>query len=131
MIKNANRDLGFAAQYGLAVSVDSLHIQVVAQRFEDDDNWKLRGFAVSVLFPQIGERSWEAIADLRRDPHMVRLRGILREVEEEAAAESTTGDLEAAAHHVYERYLAAASGTVDSLGAVVRKTGASILISAA
>ena len=129
VIKQANRDLGFGAQYGLAVSMDPLHHQVVAQRFEDDDNWKLFGFAVPILFPRVAEWSWEDIADLRRDPEMSRLRRILREVEEEAAVESAGGDIESAAHHVYERHMAAASGTVDSLGAVVGKTGASIVIS--
>ena len=128
VIGHANRDLGFAAQYGLAVSVDPFHHQVVAQRFEDDDNWRLLGFAVPVLFPQIAELPWDAIADLRRDQAMVRLRGILRDVEAEAVAESASGDIEAAAHHAYERHLAAATGTVDSLGAVIRKTMASFVI---
>lgn len=131
VIKNANRDLGFATQYGVAVSMDSLHVQVVAQRFKDDNGWKLRGFAVPVLFPQVGDMPWDAIADLRRHREMLRLRGILREVEQEAAAESVGGDIESAAHHAYERHLANAVGAVDSLGTVVAKTGGSILIGGA
>jgi hypothetical protein len=130
VIGHASRDLGFAAQHGLGVSVDPLHHQVVAQRFRDDDGWKLRGFAVPILFPDIDEWTWEGIASLRRDKDMARLRGILREVENEAMAESAAGDAEAAAHHAYERHLAAASGTVDSLGTMVGKTSASVIISA-
>jgi hypothetical protein len=130
VIGHASRDLGFAAEYGLGVSVDPFHHQVVAQRFHDDDGWKLRGFAVPILFPEIDEWTWEGIASLRRDKDMVRLRGILREVENEAMAESAAGDLEAAAHHAYERHLAAASGTVDNLGAVVGKTSANVIFSA-
>jgi hypothetical protein len=54
----------------------------------------------------------------------------LRDAENEAMAESATGDIEAAAHHAFERHLVAASGTVDSLGAVVGKTSANVIISA-
>jgi hypothetical protein len=131
VIEHANRDLGSGVQHGVAVSVDPLHHQVVAQRFEDDGNWHLVGFAVPILFPLIGELPWEAIADLRREPEMARLRRVMTEVEHEAAAESASGDIEAAAHHAYERHLEAMSGTVDSLGAVWRKTGASIVIGGA
>lgn len=130
VIGHASRDLGFAAEHGVGVSVDLLHHQVVAQRFRDNEGWKMRGFAVPILFPKIEEWPWDGIASLRRDPGMVRLRRVLREVEDEAAAESAAGDIEAAAHHAYERHLAAASGTVDSLGTVVGKTSASIVISA-
>jgi hypothetical protein len=131
VIGHANGDLGCAVQHGVAVSVDPLHHQVVAQRFEDEGNWRLAGFAVPILFPRIGELPWEAIADLRREPEMMRLRRVMAEVEQEAAAESAGGDIEAAAHHAYERHLEAVSGTVDSLGAVFRKTGASIIIGGA
>ncbi len=129
MIKNANRDLGFATQYGVAVSMDSLHVQVVAQRFKDDNGWSFVIRRAGPV-PQVGDMPWDAIADLRRHREMLRLRGILREVEQEAAAESVGGDIESAAHHAYERHLANAVGAVDSLGTVVAKTG-SILIGGA
>lgn len=131
MIGHANRDLGFAAQAGVAVSVDPMHNQVVAQRFRDPAAWQAVSFAVPILFPQTGELPWEAIAELRRDPEMIRLRRVLRGVEEEAAVESAAGDIEAAAHHAYERHLAAASGRVDSLGTVARTTGASLIFGGA
>lgn len=63
VIEHANRDLGSGVQHGVAVSVDPLHHQVVAQRFEDDGNWHLVGFAVPILFPMIGGLPWEAIVD--------------------------------------------------------------------
>jgi len=62
---------------------------------------------------------------------MVRLREILKEVEAEATGESASEDIETAAHHACERHLAAATGTVDSLGAVVRKTMDSFVIGGA
>jgi hypothetical protein len=118
IIKHANRDLGFAVQYGLAVSVDPLHTQVIAQRFRDDNGWKLQGFAVPILFPAAGDFPGEAIADFRRDRHMARLRSILHEVEEEAASEAAEGDVEAAVQRACRRHIADAQGAVDSFGDV-------------
>jgi hypothetical protein len=88
VIKDANHDLGFAAGQRAAVSMDTLHARVVANRFDDDAGWRLRGFAVPVLFPDVGDWPWDAITDLRRDRAMARFRAILGEVEEEAAAEA-------------------------------------------
>jgi hypothetical protein len=122
IIKNANRDLGFATQYGLSVSVDSLHAQVITQRFRDDNGWKLQGFAVPILFPDIRDWPWDAVADLRRDRHMARFRAILREVEQEATSEAVGGDIEAAVQCAYRRHLVDAQGAVDSIGAVAHTT---------
>jgi len=122
MIGNANRDLAFAAEHGAAVSVDPLHVQVIAQRFNDDDSWKLRGFTVPILFPQVGEWPWEAVADLRRDRNMARFRAILREVEEEVTAEIAGGDVEEAAHRAYRRHLADAQEAVGNVGAIAHRT---------
>jgi hypothetical protein len=123
VIGHANRDLAIAAGNGVAVSMDPLHAQVVAQRFNDDDGWAIRGFAVPILFPEVGDWPWDAIADLRRDRAMARFRAILREVEEEAADEAAGGgDIEAAAHRAHRRHLADAQEAVSSLGAVVHTT---------
>jgi hypothetical protein len=103
VIENANRDLAIATADGLAASVDPLHAHVAAQRF-NDDAFKPRGFAVPLLFPQVGAIPWETIADMRRDKNITRFRAILREVEEEAAAEAAVGDIEAAAQHVQDAY---------------------------
>jgi hypothetical protein len=67
VIENINRDLAFAAADGVAVSIDPLHAQVAAQRFHDDDTWKMPGYAVPILFPHVGNLPWSAIGDLRRD----------------------------------------------------------------
>jgi len=72
VIKNANADLAVAAAAGCTVSIDGLHSQVVAQRFRDDAGWKLQGYAIPFLFPQIGDWSWQQITDLRRDRNMAR-----------------------------------------------------------
>jgi hypothetical protein len=129
VIKNANRDLVLGAVSGCAVASDPLHQQVVAQRFKDDMGWHLRGYSVPILFPQVGELPWESVADLRRDRHMARFRGVLQEVEQEADAEAADGDLEAAAHHAYERHLAAASGSLESVGDAIKHISAGIVIS--
>jgi hypothetical protein len=128
VIKNADRDLAVAAANGLAVAVDPLHMQVVAQRFNDERGWHLSGYSVPVLYPQVGDMPWEAIADLRREPNIARFRAILHEVEAETAVEAAGGDVEAAAHHAYERHLADASGRLDGIGSVVRNAFAGVVI---
>ena len=121
VIANANRDLVIAAAEGVAVSIDPLHAQVAAQRFRDGDAWKLTGYAVPILFPHVGDLPWETIADLRRDRAMARFRAVLREVEQEAAAEAVNGDIEAAAQHAYRRYLAGYPETLPSVGDVAHR----------
>jgi hypothetical protein len=128
VIKNANRDLAIAAADGLAVAVDPLHMQVVAQRFNDGLGWRLDGYSVPVLYPQVGDLPWQAIADLRREPNIARFRAVLREVEAETAADALTGGVETAANHAYERHLADASGRLDGVGTVVRRAFAGVVI---
>jgi hypothetical protein len=122
VIKSTNRDLALAAAAGVAVTVDPLHQQVAAQRFNDPDAWKFRGYAVPLLFPWIGDLSWEEIADLRRDRQMARFRAELQEVEEEAMAAAADGDLKTAAEHVYRRHLADYSETLPSVGGIAHRT---------
>jgi len=88
VIGDANRDMAVAAEQKVAISMDPLHAQVPAQRFNDDRGWAMSGFAVPILFPEVGGWPWEAVVKLRRDPNMARFRAILREVEQEAAAEA-------------------------------------------
>lgn len=122
VIKNANHDLVIAAASGAAATVDAFHAQVAAQRFNDDDSWKLRGYAVPVVFPHVGDLPWQAIADFRRDRGMVRFREVLREVEHEITGEAGGGDIEAAANRIYRRRLAEASEAIDTRGAIGHKT---------
>lgn len=49
IINSANRDLALAAAAGVSVTTDRIHSQVAAQRF-NDDSWKLRGYAVPIVF---------------------------------------------------------------------------------
>jgi hypothetical protein len=122
VIKSTNRDLAFAAAGGVSVTLDPLHQQVAAQRFNDDDGWKLSGYAVPLLFPWVGDLPWEAIADLRRDRYMTRFRAELREVEQEAIAEAASGDIRTAAEHAYRRHLAAYAETLPSVGGIAHRT---------
>jgi hypothetical protein len=66
------------------------------------------GYSIPFLFPQVSDWNWEDTAELRRDRNMARFRAVLREIEQEAAAEAGDGDLEAAARYAYERHSAAA-----------------------
>jgi hypothetical protein len=131
VIDDANRDMAVAADQKMAISMDPLHAQVPAQRFNDERGWAMSGFAVPVLFPEVSRWPWEAVAKLRRDQNMIRFRAILREVEEEAAAEAVAGDdLEAAAHRAYRRHLADAQEVVESIGTVAHTTLRAFVIGA-
>ncbi len=127
IINSANRDLVLAAAAGVSVTTDRLHSQVAAQRF-NDDSWKLRGYAVPIVFPHVGDLPWEAIADFRRDRSMARFREVLREVEQQAAAEALGGDIEKAANRIYRRRLAEASEAIDTVGTIGHKTLAGFVI---
>ncbi|MGO8896695.1 MAG: hypothetical protein ACLQB1_44420 [Streptosporangiaceae bacterium] len=116
VIKNTNHDLVIAAASHVAATVDTFHAEVAAQRFNDDESWRLRGYAVPIIFPNVGYLPWEAIADFRRDRGMARFREVLREVEQQATAEAADGDIEAAANRIYRRRLVEASEAIDTLG---------------
>jgi len=122
MIKNTNHDLVIATAGQIAATVDTFHAQVAAQRFNDDESWRLRGYAVPIIFPNVGDLPWEAIADFRRDRGMARFREVLREVEQQATAEAADGDIEAAANRVYRQRLVEASEGIDTLGTISHKT---------
>lgn len=117
VIENADRDLGFAAQYGLAVSADPFHAKVIAERFRAESGWKLRGLALPLPSPDVSDWDWEDVAALRRDRYMTRFRAILREAGQEAAADASGGDVEAAVRRAYRRHLIGALDAVAGTGA--------------
>jgi hypothetical protein len=129
VIKDTNRDLAQSAHPSFAASVDSLHAEVVAQRFRDPDSQlAARGYGVPILFPDAGDLPWDTIADLRASKGMTRFREIMREVESETTAEAMGGDVEAAVHHAYEKHFAEAVGHIDGLAASFRRTGVGFVI---
>lgn len=130
VVKNVNRDLSLATASGFDIMVDPFHQRVVDQRFNDETGWKVRGFAVPILFPKVSDKPWEVVADVRRDRNMASFRAILREVEAEALAEAAGGDIETAARHVYERHLEIAAH-VEGIRVPVEHTAGGLLISAA
>ena len=69
-IINANKDLATGVAAQCTITMDPLHSEVVSQRFNDKEIWNLRGYSIPILFPQIGDWSWQQIASLRRDPNM-------------------------------------------------------------
>lgn len=89
----------------------------------------LAGLLCPGPLPRVGDLPWDVIANMRRDRNMVRFRSVLREVEQEAAAEVVGGDVGTAAHHAYERHLADASGRLEGAATAVRRTGLGIVIS--
>ena len=109
--------------------IHGLHSQVVAQRFGEEVGWKLRGYSLAFLFPQIGGWTWQEIADLRRDRDMARFRAKLRDIEDEAAAGASGGDLEAAVRHAYERHSAAAVPKLTGVGRAAATIVAGYVIS--
>ena len=128
IIDGANHDFALATTAEVATTCDRLHAQVVAQRFNDEQGWKLQGYTVPLLFPQAGELPWTTIAELRRDRNMAWFRAKLREVEAEAMAEAAGGDVEGAARNAYMRDLADASGRLESVASAVGKTVVAIVI---
>ncbi len=118
IIRDTDTDLLIGEADGFSTAIDSYHLQVVKQRFADDDDWRFRGYAVPFLFPQIAGWSWDDIANLRRDRNIARFRKVLQQVEEEAVTEAAGGDVEAAAHHAYERHLAEALGRLQGVKSV-------------
>ncbi|WP_457112074.1 hypothetical protein [Marmoricola sp. URHA0025 HA25] len=58
-----------------------------------------------MIVPTVADLGWQDVADLRRHPGMAAFREVLRDVEQQALDEAAGGDLEAAAHHAFERYI--------------------------
>jgi hypothetical protein len=129
IVSAANTDLAATSLAGVAASVDSLHGQVLQQRLADDSGWRPLAFSVPFLFPNVAHLSWDAIADLRKDRNIARFRALLQEVELSALAEASGGDVEAAAHHVYERNLAAQVEPAGGYGGSARRMAGSIIVS--
>jgi len=128
VIKNADNDLAVAMAAECTMTMDGLHSQVIARRFGDEQGWQLRGYSIPILFPQIGDWTWQDIADLRGDSNMARFRAVMREVETAAADEAAGGDLEAAAHHAYERHLADAVPALAGISSVAKNTTVGFVI---
>jgi hypothetical protein len=88
------------------------------------------GHTVPILFPKVSDKPWEVVAEVHRDRSMASFRAVLREVEAEALAEAAGGDIEAAAHHAYERHLERAAH-VEGIKVPIEHTAGGLLISAA
>ena len=120
VIGNANRDLALAAHGGVAVMQDAMHQQVVRGRFEDDEGWQARGFALPLLLPEVGGMDWETVRRIRNHRSMRDFRRLLQEIEVTTLDEARSGDLEAAVRHAMGKRWVAAVGKVESLGAIPR-----------
>jgi hypothetical protein len=124
-----NRDLVLAAASGVAVMQDPLHRRVYESRFRLESGWRPDGFVLPVVVPTVTGLHWQDVADLRGHRAMSAFRQVLREVEFQALEEAAGGDLEAAAHHAFERYLASASVSgKNGVGAAMRTHMAGLLV---
>lgn len=131
VVKHSNRDLMIAVVSGHALTQDSLHSRVVAQRFATEASMRYAGFAIPILFPNVTGMTWEAIQDLRRDKHMARFRHVMREVEAQALEQAIGGDVEAAAHRAYQAVLARAAGQLESVATLARRVPISLVLGSA
>lgn len=133
VVQNANRDLVVAIGAACAASQDGLHARVVVSRFEDEhSDWRLTGYALPILIPDVAELSWEAVATIRKERALQQLRGIMEEVEAETSDVAVRGgDLEAAVHHAVETRLANVAGKVDTVAGTSKRTAVGFVIGAA
>lgn len=106
LVKHVNHDLVVGAFSGLAISQDPLHRAVYESRYRLDSSWKPDGFVLPIVLPSVSGLSWQDIASLREHRGMIAFRRTLDEVEAEALREASDGDLESAAHHAFERFVA-------------------------
>ena len=82
-------------------------------------------FAVPILFPVVGDLSWEDIRDLRKHKQVARFR-VLREVEDETSSVATGGDYEELTNRIYRRHLA--NDKLDSVGNHMKRTTVGLVI---
>lgn len=127
IIEHANFDLATGVSARSAVSADQLHVQVMSARLEDQSGWSFQGYALPMLFPRVGDLSWETIAALRRENALNRFRQVLVEVEEEACG---SHDLERDVHVTYTKRLAGSQAAVEGLGSLVRMSPIDLVIGA-
>lgn len=115
---------------GFLTSQDNLHLQVLAQRFEDSSpDWRLTGYALPILIPDVTDLGWDQLDDLRRDKAIQQLRGVLNEIEQETMDVAVNGgDLERAVHRAAEKRLARVSGKLDTIGGLGRRTAIGFVV---
>ena len=109
IIKHCNGDMAVACNTGSAIMMDAIHREVPSSRLDANDVWNPVGFAVPVLLPNAGRLGWEDIVLLRQDKSLAQYMAIMHNLESDALAEARNGDLETAAHHMLEKYLASAA----------------------
>lgn len=133
VVKHANRDLVLAMGTSCAVSQDNLHARVVRNRFEaDQESWRLTGYALPIVIPDVTELSWEGLSAVRKEKGLQQLRGVLEEVELETSEVALRGgDLEAAVHHAVEKRLAKVAGQVDTIPGTLKRTAVGFVVGVA
>lgn len=121
VLSGLNTDLAATGLHGLAVSMDSLHREVVALRASAGATQPVCGpSSLKLLFPKVERLPWDAISDLREHRDIADFRRMLVEVEGRAI-EADSGTFEGAAKAAYDRAVQDATARVE--GSALRKYG--------
>jgi hypothetical protein len=126
VLKGAAHSMVLAARMGAALSTDSLHGEVLAASVARGDGRLVLGQgALLAVVPDVRRLSWSDVDAARGLPGLPRLRDVLAEVEEGAAAGSTFD--EAALREYHRQYARARDEAAGGWGNV----GTSIVVGAA
>ena len=120
--KSFNRDAAVAGAIGATMTVSPLFEPMIRQRGMTFD--RPGDKALSILIPNVGSLSWEAIAEFREHPGCVEAREMLRLFELKAAElepEGDTVDLQILASEVADAYAGALEDSRTRLGAELSK----------
>ncbi|MGD0985867.1 MAG: hypothetical protein ABSA65_18980 [Acidimicrobiales bacterium] len=129
IVQDTNEDLALAAAAGVVLSADPLHNEVLSRRLQDDQGWRLEGFALPIIVPAVGDLPWDTVRDIRNDKAMGYLRAALRDIELAAMEAATSAsDLRSAVHRTVEDELAKANEKRDELRSTIKRSLLGILI---
>ena len=92
VIANADFSLVLGSRLGAATSLDGMHRRVIEARVRRGEAAPVYGeHALTVVFPDVTEMSWEEVDEMRRAPGLPDLRVLLAEIEESAWSTAESG----------------------------------------
>jgi len=107
VLESAHLDLLISGELGAVVSVDPFHGRLLNARVRAGEAYPVFGeTALTTVFPDVGELSWQDIGEVRRHKDIRYLRDLLAEIGAAAADVATSGqDLAVRIHRDYEQRL--------------------------
>jgi hypothetical protein len=131
LVDHISKDMAVGAAGGWDVSVDRMHGGVIAARFVGDAAVQIRGVALPIVVPHVGDLGWDDVVRIRRLKAIQRLRDVLREIEAEAfEVANSGGDLEDAMRKVFVQKLSAASSGVQGVRNIAATSVAELVVGA-